>query len=87
MPELKEVRFRLVDGQVHGLWHDEFQRLYRELGIAEVRRASQIEWNHETGKWEVHLADGQFIGAFDRRDQAIAHEITVLQAGLDTVTA
>lgn len=81
-----EVRFRCTNGQVHGLWFDEFERLYRELGIAAVRRASQIEWNPETAKWEVHLAEGQFIGAFDRRDQAIAREITFLQGRLEAVT-
>src|SRR5688500_2139596 len=57
MPEPREIRFRLVNGQVHGLWFDAFERLYRELGIAEVRRASQVEWNDETAKWEVYLAD------------------------------
>lgn len=86
MSELKEVRFRLVGGQVHGLWHDEFSCLYRELGEVEVRRASQIEWNGETAKWEVHLTDGEFIGAFDRRDQAIAHEISFLQDRLKAAT-
>jgi hypothetical protein len=82
MSEPKEVHFRLANGQVHGLWFDEFQPLYRELGIAAVLRASQIEWNGETAKWEVHLTDGECIGAFDRRDQAIAHEIAYLQARL-----
>jgi hypothetical protein len=87
MPDPREVRFRLAKGQVHGLWFDEFERLYRELGISEVRRASQVEWNGETAKWEVHLAHGQFIGAFDRRDQAIAHEVAYLQERLEAVTA
>ena len=82
MAEPKEVRFRLANGHVHGLWFDEFADLFRELGIVEVCRASQIEWNRETAKWEVHLTDGQFIGAFDRRDQAIAHEIAFLQERL-----
>jgi hypothetical protein len=77
-----EVRFRCSKGQVHGLWFDEFAVLYRELGIAEVLRASQIEWNRETAKWEVCLADGQCIGAFDRRDRAIAHEVAFLQERL-----
>jgi hypothetical protein len=86
MPESREVRFRLVNGEVHGLWFDEFERLYRELGIIEVRRASQIDWNDKVAKWEARLPDGKCIGTFDRRDQAIAHEVAFIQKRLEVLT-
>jgi hypothetical protein len=84
-----EVRFRFVDGQVEGLWFDEFEPLYRDLGIQEVGRASNVEWSERYQQWEVRLSktcplirtgiDRALIGRFDRRDEAIAFEVDYIQ--------
>jgi hypothetical protein len=76
----REVRFQFTDGQVHGLWFDEFEALYRALGIREVGRASTVEWSPEHEQWEVRLQpSNELIGRFDRRDEAIAFEVAYIQ--------
>lgn len=69
-----------AEGVVHGLWDDTID--FRSVGECQVERASSVEFNNETQKWDVHLADGTYIGSDDSRVAAIEREVHYLQERL-----
>jgi hypothetical protein len=68
------------DGRIHGLWDDTID--FREVGECRVERASSVEFNNDTKKWDIHLADGTYIGSEDSRAMAIQWEVEYLQERL-----
>jgi hypothetical protein len=68
------------DGTIHGLWDDTID--FREVGECLVERASSVEFNNDTKKWDIYLADGTYIGSEDSRGAAIDLEVSYLQERL-----
>ena len=53
-----------------------------KLGKREITRASNVEFNADTRKWEARLPDGTPIAADFSRDQTIKEEIAYLEERL-----
>jgi hypothetical protein len=67
------------DGIVTGLYSD----FLSDLGQVSVRRASNVEFCEETGKWVVEMLIGPFahsclLKTFSKRADALAAEVAVL---------
>jgi hypothetical protein len=68
------------NGNINTLWSDELD-LY-ELGIVhDVRRASNVVFDHERQEWKIILPNGKIIGRDKNRSKAIEQEIRLLSPG------
>lgn len=81
---MQELILRISpDGQtVVGLYNDKLP--YRQLGEIEAVRATDVRLNKD-GLWEVFsIFEGKTLDQrFTNRSDAIAHEVSYLQANLD----
>lgn len=81
----KELVFRISEtGEtVVGLYDDNFD--WRAIGPIEVQRATDVQYNTETQKWEVYLIgeDRVLPESFTDRSDAISHEVAYLNDHLD----
>jgi hypothetical protein len=70
----------LPDGSMQFLYNDSLRPLMEE-GKATVTRASDVEPNEE-GKWTADLSrvGGPILGPFEFREDALAAEVTWLEA-------
>jgi len=50
----------------------------RELGASNTRRASNVEWDNTSQQWVVTLANGEVLGGWPKRSEAIAAEVDYL---------
>ena len=66
------------DGKIVGVYSDTID--YRTLGKPSVRRASYVEPTNDA-LWTADLAPvgGPRLGPFERRDEAVAKEIELLE--------
>jgi len=81
MPE--SLVFELVideEGDIKCLWTDLID--LTELGTCHVERASHVEFNNDSQRWEARLPDGTLIGQDRSRAGAIQQEINYLNARL-----
>jgi hypothetical protein len=69
------------DGDVQCLAPDDLD--LRDVGQLYVRRASHVEFDNERAVWYVQLPNGIELGTFATRAEALAHEITHLNAKID----
>jgi len=69
------------DGTVFSVYSDKWRGLLEALGeIEEVKRATVIDWDHDTQEWVGRLCrTGQEIARSRSRDEAIAQEIAWLE--------
>jgi hypothetical protein len=58
-----------ADGTARGLWTEAVP--LQELGVLEVHRASQVEFNASRQVWEVRLASNPGVAAFSHSSRAI----------------
>ena len=64
--------------EIMGLYSDKIP--YRDLGSVEVKRASNVEFNSESQKWEVFIVDeGRILpDVYVTRTEALAAEVEYL---------
>ena len=68
------------NGDVRAVYSDRLREL--NLGPMEVKRASNVEFNHKTQEWEAHTPEGELIAKGPCRDQVISQEIKILESRL-----
>lgn len=69
------------NGHAVGVYDDRWSSIYDALGVLEVARASNVEF--ERGVWVARLAnDGKVIAALRVRSEVIKAEIEYLERGL-----
>jgi len=67
-------------GDVHGLYTDDIN-LFAIGKITNVRKASNVEFNVETQKWEVTSLNGKVLHENTNREKAIGWEIMAFSPG------
>lgn len=74
-----KVRIAKDGKTVTGLYSDKLP--YSKLGTQQVNRASDVSFNEALQKWEIFIiAENRTLpDKFDKRDDAIKHEIAYLQ--------
>jgi hypothetical protein len=74
------------DGTMEALWWPELDLGELDLSLLgaspTVERASSVEPNPVTGRWDVTLADGTFLGSFESRMEAVWYEVQILNERL-----
>ena len=67
-------------GQIRFIHNDDLAHVFASEGIQETKRASHVEPT-ATGQWIADLSpvQGPVLGPFERRDVALAAEVTWLQ--------
>jgi hypothetical protein len=74
------TRIDIRNGVVTCVWDDRFRPLLEALGVMEVHRASEVEFNQQTGEWEAKLlATGQIIANGINRNDVITAEVKWLE--------
>jgi hypothetical protein len=64
-----------------GVYDDRWRSIFHALGTLQVRRATEVEFNHATGEWEAtHLATDILIAHGPDRSAVIQQEIAWLEA-------
>lgn len=70
----------LRGGEALAVWDDRFRRIYEAVGVLNVQRATDVEFDHESGEWvATHLASGQVIGRGKNRSEVIEQEVEWLE--------
>ena len=64
-------------GKIKGLYNDLLVEM--NLGTISVQRASNVEFNNSTQKWEVDIIGKGIIALFDTRQEALDWEIKYLE--------
>lgn len=67
-----------TDGTLSCLYNEVLD--LRSLGEANTRRASNVEWDNDRQYWVVTLANGQELGCWPTRSEAISAEIEYLNS-------
>lgn len=75
--------FIRADGTVEGVYNDQFRPIYEALGVLQVNRASEVEFEESSGDWVAHrVGTGVEIGRGKSRGDVIAQEIAYLEKEL-----
>ncbi len=78
---------QIKDGVVTSVYDDRFTPIFEALGIAQIKRASEVEFNHSTKEWEATLVkDGRIISSGPNRNDVITAEVEWLEGNLPYVT-
>ena len=65
------------------VYDDRFAPLLEALGIPNIKRATNVEFNNETQLWEaIHLETGVLIASGVNRNEVIAAEVKWLEEKL-----
>ena len=67
-------------GKVGAVYSDVLPKL--GLGDMEVKRASNVEFNHGTQEWEARTPDNELIAHGTSRDEVIREEVRIIEARL-----
>lgn len=74
------TKISLRGGCATAVWDDRFRPIYEALGHMEVKRATEVEFDHSTGEWvAIHLASGQIIARGKNRSEVIRQEVGWLE--------
>jgi hypothetical protein len=74
------TRIDIRNGVATCVYDDRFRPLLEALGVMEVHRASEVEFNPQTGEWEAKLlATGEIIASGINRNDVITAEVTWLE--------
>ena len=77
----------LPDGTVRHVYSDSARRLDERLGKPVINRASNVEFNHETGNWEARIPEtNELIASGRNREQVIKDEVAVIESRLHLTT-
>jgi hypothetical protein len=67
-------------GRISCVYDDRFSPLFLALGGLHVDRASEVEFNHQTGEWEAKLlSTNQIIAHGKNRNEVIHDEVKWLE--------
>jgi hypothetical protein len=69
-----------ADGSVSAVYADVLPRL--NLGPMEVKRASNVEFNHGSQEWEARTPSDELIAHGVSRDEVIREEVRVIESRL-----
>jgi len=70
-------------GVASGVYDDRLLGLYEALGVPVIRRASDVEFDHDRRCWVARSAsDGAIIATGRNRAEVIAAEVEFLERGL-----
>lgn len=70
-----------TDGSVEGIYNDKVMDkagLGDKLGPKHIARASNVEFNLETNRWEAITKDGELIAHGPNRAAVIEQEVSIL---------
>ena len=63
------------------VYDDRYRCIYEALGVFQVQRATEVEFDHTSGQWlATHIASGTIIGRGSSRNDVIAQEVAWLEA-------
>jgi hypothetical protein len=80
-------KLQIENGVATCVWDDRFRPLLEALGVFEVRRASEVEFNPASGEWEATLiSTGQLIAHGLNRNEVIANEVSWIEENLSHVS-
>ena len=68
------------NGEVTAVYSDRLRDLH--LGPMEVKRASNVEFDHQTQLWQARTPEGELIAKGPDRDQVIKDEVRVIESRL-----
>ena len=72
------------DGKAHYVYSDKLRDVLPGKD-AKVRRATEVEFNHELGLWEAKdLRSGRIIASGPKRDDVIKTEVELLEKEMST---
>lgn len=72
-----------ADGTAEAVYSDRFRCVLEALGDLQVTRASEVEFEPQTGEWVArHAMTGQEIGRDRNRSEAIRQEVVWLEQNL-----
>lgn len=74
------TKILIKDGKAHAVYDDRFRCLMECLGVLQVKRASDV--NFENGDWVARLPGGEEIARGKVRADVIAAEVSYLEARL-----
>lgn len=67
-------------GVATGVYDDRLRPIFEALGVLSVKRASEVEYEEETGDWVARLLmDGREIGRGKNRADVIKQEVEFLE--------
>jgi len=70
-----------TEGNIKGLYSNVLADL--NLGNMNIRRASNVEFNNETQKWEVDVIGEGILAKFDSRQEALDWEVQYLESKIE----
>lgn len=68
------------EGDIEGLYTEELD-LFAIGRVTNIRKASNVEFNEQSQKWEVSAPNGKILHTNRNRDEAIKWEIRALSPG------
>lgn len=77
------TRLRIVGGAAVMVYDDRWREIARAIGAPTVVRASEVEYDHETGEWfAVYLPTGEVIARGPDRGEVIRTEVKWLESNV-----
>lgn len=77
------TKITVSGGVVNCVYDDRFTPILEALGIANIHRATKVEFNNETQLWEAtHLKTNQVIATGKNRNEVISAEVKWLEEKL-----
>ena len=69
-----------TEGTASAVYSDKLKEM--NLGLMEVTRASNVEFNHANQEWEATTPGGEKIASGPDRDKVIADEVRIIESRL-----
>lgn len=74
---------KISGGKAKGVYDDRFRQIFEAIGVMKIARASDVEFEPETGDWvATEISTGQEIGRGKNRADVIAQEVRYLEGKL-----
>jgi hypothetical protein len=68
-------------GNAKTILNDKIESI-KDFGEMTITRAADVEFNNTSKEWEIIMPDGAVVGGAKKRKDAIALEITIVEANL-----
>ena len=72
------------EGNIFGLYSDIYVCL-KELGPMKVYRASTIEFNEVSQKWQLQIPGEGVVASFNKRNDALKWEVEYLESKIENM--
>lgn len=74
------TKIHISGGEVNCVYDDRFRPILEALGVSDIKRATDVEYNQATKEWEAKLfSTGQIIAHGPNRNDVIAAEVKWLE--------